>query len=126
MEIIDYVYVVIHIIDILTRMKPCTPVVANTVIVMYLCRVKKMKNPCRTCLIKSCCTDVCGQKSMYSNIILMDLDKVAKHIYSNNGLRKKYIPQNISKEFDKTVAICEENRQERDRIMNRHIDRFFV
>ena len=69
MGMVEYVNVVINIIDILTLMKTCVQSGVNTVTVLSLCKVKKMKNPCTECLVQPACSHVCPDKVNYGTIL---------------------------------------------------------
>jgi len=80
----EFVNVVITIIDILTGLKIILQSDANIVVVQYLYKkMKKMKNPCKDCLVVAACTQLCPAKLNYG--ILVEGEAQRYRTYINNS-----------------------------------------
>ena len=79
-----------------------------------------MENPCNTCLISVCCTDLCEDKRLYTEEILDIFYRFCNlHIYDEKSERKANIPKDIQIEYDKLVKECEKNTREVKTITDR-------
>jgi len=56
-----------------------------------------MQDPCKTCLVKSCCREVCRTKMLQLNFYQRSLEQLSPYLYTWNGSRQKYIPDDIEK-----------------------------
>ena len=131
MVMIVFVNVDTHITDILIHShhflvrKLCSPLVVNTVRVTFLCRKKKMKNPCRKCIVKPMCTQICPPKQNYEKLIKSGYSQYAKVVMSKNGNYKnrykhKAIPKGYKEKFKHYSTLMDENRADIILIMTRN------
>ncbi|MCK5611681.1 hypothetical protein KAR91_57955 [Candidatus Pacearchaeota archaeon] len=79
-----------------------------------------MKNPCNECLVKPACSKICDEKDTYREYIVKRLIAVCKHIYEENGNKRKHIPTSAILQQQKWIHLCEEDSKDNDKIMGRY------
>jgi len=78
-----------------------------------------VKNPCNSCIVNSCCTQLCKDKENYREELNKILDGLHPHVLSINGHQRKKISNNIFIHWQKTINLQKINHQEINRILNR-------
>jgi hypothetical protein len=88
MAMIEFVNVDIHIIAILTPMLICYQLGVNIVVVSFLCKAMKMKNPCKDCLVKPSCSELCFAKINYGTLLRLAI-QAHREFFIKNGFSRK-------------------------------------
>ena len=84
-----------------------------------------MKNPCRECIVKPMCTQICPPKQNYEKLIKSGYSQYAKVVMSKNGNYKnrykhKAIPKGYKEKFKHYSTLMDENRADIILIMTRN------
>jgi hypothetical protein len=80
-----------------------------------------MKNPCKTCIVNACCTQVCKPKEEFVEEMINNLTIfVDEYIYDKKGypLKTPLTPK-LEEIYSKYSYICEENRKQVQNILLR-------
>ncbi len=79
-----------------------------------------MKNPCKHCIVKACCTQFCDDKENFTDYLNNGITFFGlNHIYSKNGNKKKKVPRAIRLQWEHKNKLQKINIQEINTIINR-------
>lgn len=78
-------------------------------------------NPCTLCLVKPCCTNLCNEKSEYTEQAIAFLCRLGKIVYKNNGKLRRNLSNLTLCTYKEAVKVCAENNKETNKIFNNHI-----
>jgi hypothetical protein len=77
-------------------------------------------NPCETCLVSICCTQLCDEKKEYTEQIQQIFESFCKlHIYDEKSQRKKVTDPEIKEKYVGLVTKCKKNTKEVKTIFDR-------
>lgn len=68
-----------------------------------------MKTPCKNCLVSPTCTQICDDSNKFWDEILRILYKYERFIYTKNKRKRKYIPEDKRKHWNRLITLHNEH-----------------
>ena len=68
-----------------------------------------MRSPCKDCLVSPLCTENCVDSNKFWDKIVHMVDKYKRFIYTKNERRRKHIPDDKIKHWNRLVTLHNEH-----------------